>query len=484
MLAERKRDDLFYKGIKPISLRKCLKTIMEQDKKLSDTTKPPSMAVVIESAQKYLKKDCYDSEESEREDGDMLFEDSDDDGLGELSSSEEESKCKPISRSNRKVIQDTREKKSKSARQKVEPEQRKDSVSAEVLKQLERLTTQVEKQSKQWDSAKRPLSSWSGGCWMCGNRAAHLFKDCPETVKLMAAGIIKFNVDGRVVKADRKILPKADTSGGGIAKVLKNEIANKKGRASSLEIDKCRFQTLNASYDCLELNNDNPKYLVMPADCQEKTYKKDEGRIPYERPTTRSQSKEKRREIKEKIKEHRVPIPQKKVFVKVPNPPKVIIKRPVEKVPDKDIEMKIQPPPKEDKVPSPEVTVEQPIVLPPRVTVQPEPVQREEQPPKKEILRHALDKPKVASPDIKLQVGNDKKGKLKPKRASPAFKFSSEIQQEVDQDELLRKILESPVQLTLRELLSSYEMSKHMNSATKTQKIPMDDGIKSKAKPK
>jgi len=50
MLAERKHDDLFYKGIKPISLRKRLKTIMEQDKKLSDTTKPPSMAVVIESA--------------------------------------------------------------------------------------------------------------------------------------------------------------------------------------------------------------------------------------------------------------------------------------------------------------------------------------------------------------------------------------------------------------------------------------------------
>ena len=143
--------------------------------------------------------------------------------------------------------------------------------------------------------------------------------------------------------------------------------------------------------------------------------------------------------------------------------------------------MKVQPPPKEDKVPSPEVTVEQPIVL---VTVQPEPVLREEQPPKKEILRRALDKPKVANPDIKLQVGNDKKGKLKPKRASPAFKFSSGIQQEVDQDELLRKILESPVQLTLQEILSSYKMSKCMNSATKMQKIPMDKGIKPKAKPK
>jgi hypothetical protein len=81
-------------------------------------------------------------------------------------------------------------------------------------------------------------------------------------------------------------------------------------------------------------------------------------------------------------------------------------------------------------------------------------------------------------------VGNDKNEKLKQKRASPSFKFSSEIQQSVNQDELLQKVLEGPVPLTLREFLSSYEMSKRMNSVTKTQKIPMDEGIKIKTKPK
>jgi hypothetical protein len=339
MLAEWKRDDLFYKGIKPISLRKRLKTIMEQDKKLTDTTKPPAMEAVIESAQNYLKRDRYDSEESGCDDGDMSFDDSDDDGLGDLSSDEEE-KRKSTSRSSRKIVQEAREKKQRATKQKKEPEKEKDSISVEVLKQLVRLTTQVEKQAKQIDATKRPLPSWSQNCWMCGNKGTHSYKDSPETTALITSGVIKFDVNGRIVRSDGKFLPKAEPSGGGVAKVLRNELANKKGRASSIEIDKDRFQVLNTSYDCLELNNDNSEYVIMPADHHEKTYRKDDSRAPYERPNTRSQDKAKRREMKEKTTENRVPIPQKKVFVEVPQPPKIIVKRPVEKISDEDTEMK------------------------------------------------------------------------------------------------------------------------------------------------
>ena len=62
----------------------------------------------------------------------------------------------------------------------------------------------------------------------------------------------------------------------------------------------------------------------------------------------------------------------------------------------------------------------------------------------------------------------------KPKRASPAFKFSSEIQESVDHDHLLNKVLDGPVNCTLRDILSMFEMSKRIQAITKTQKIPLE----------
>ena len=61
----------------------------------------------------------------------------------------------------------------------------------------------------------------------------------------------------------------------------------------------------------------------------------------------------------------------------------------------------------------------------------------------------------------------------KPKRASPAFKFSSEIQESVNHDHLLNKVLDGPANCTLGDILSMFEMSKRMQVITKTQKIPL-----------
>ena len=62
----------------------------------------------------------------------------------------------------------------------------------------------------------------------------------------------------------------------------------------------------------------------------------------------------------------------------------------------------------------------------------------------------------------------------KPKRVSLAFKFSSEVQESVDHDHLLDKVLDRPVNCTLHDILSTFEMSKRMQLITKTQKIPLE----------
>jgi hypothetical protein len=69
--------------------------------------------------------------------------------------------------------------------------------------------------------------------------------------------------------------------------------------------------------------------------------------------------------------------------------------------------------------------------------------------------------------DVVLRdLKNDYPGK--PKHASPSFKFSSELQQGVDQDLLLAKILNELITVKLHKVLSSYELAKRM------QKIPSD----------
>lgn len=64
------------------------------------------------------------------------------------------------------------------------------------------------------------------------------------------------------------------------------------------------------------------------------------------------------------------------------------------------------------------------------------------------------------------------KSKGKKPRASPAFKFSSAAQENVNQDELLDRLLDSPITLSLKEVLSSFEIAKRMQTITKSQKIP------------
>ena len=89
---------------------------------------------------------------------------------------------------------------------------------------------------------------------------------------------------------------------------------------------------------------------------------------------------------------------------------------------------------------------------------------------------------KVSFEDVEyIEIGPMEKS-MKMKCASPAFKFSSEVQESVDQNALLNKILDQPITLTMCEILSSYKVSKQFQAITKSQKIPINSGTEKPTK--
>ena len=59
----------------------------------------------------------------------------------------------------------------------------------------------------------------------------------------------------------------------------------------------------------------------------------------------------------------------------------------------------------------------------------------------------------------------------KPKRALPAFKFMSAVQESVNQDEFMERLLNEKISVSIQELLSLYKVSKRIQAITKSQKI-------------
>ena len=68
---------------------------------------------------------------------------------------------------------------------------------------------------------------------MCRKPEVHMIKECPDTIQFMAAGVVKLNDKGRIVRANGTALPQGIPSGGGIAKILKEEIMHKKSTTPS-----------------------------------------------------------------------------------------------------------------------------------------------------------------------------------------------------------------------------------------------------------
>ena len=148
--------------------------------------------------------------------------------------------------------------------------------------------------------------------------------------------------------------------------------------------------------------------------------------------------------------------PKPKPYVEVPVPPRILKRTeeiPKKEIPSEDVEMKDESRPSAGK----QKAVDSSTPL--SVTTK-EPTSTGVKPKSKHVeFRERIEK------------GNYSE---KPKQASPAFKFSSEIQESVNHDRLLNKVLDGPANCTLRDILSMFEMSKRMQAITKTQKIPLE----------
>src|SRR6266849_6780190 len=457
MLSERDRDDYFFVGIKPLSLRHQIQNILERDSKWEDVTAPPEMQVVMDSTEQYLKRDRYIPRDLEDDEVPTLGS-YNDDASDNSSSDSDDGKDSHRYWAKKDTYKKEKDKakdsplETKAAKTTESPKM--DNTTEDLVQRLERLAITTDAIHKQMSSSSKPFRhDVTHVCYMCGNNDAHNMRDCPETIAFMASGLLKTNTDGKIVRADGRPLPRGVMGSGGIAKVLKDE-ANRKGSSSNIEVDHDGF--LVANYEFARLNEENTVYTVLPAQRAEKAPKKDVRNQPYRRPETRSQAKkhaentkkneereaEKQGESKEKVAD----IPIRRILPRPLAPPRQ----------DVDVEMRI-PPDLVKTTPAEKISE----VKDDQTTTT--------------ANGKSKTKPNVTFEDVEI-IDEANKDKLagKPKRASPAFKFASAVQESVNQDKFLERVLDEPVTITFRELLSSYEVSKRIQSITKSQKISIN----------
>ena len=228
---------------------------------------------------------------------------------------------------------------------------------------------------------------------------------------------------------------------------------HKKSTMSNLEIDRNTF--LVANYEYTHFNATDTEYKVMPALHSTKTYE-EEHTQPYKRQDATDSKKPTLRMKPEVV----IQMLKPKPYVKVPAPPRILKHTeeiPKKEIPSEDVEMKDEVRPSTGKQKVVDLST-------PMSAMMKEPTLTGVKPKSKHIEFH---KP--------FEKGNYSE---KPKRASPAFKFSSKIQESIDHDRLLNKVLDGPVNCMLHDILSMFEMSKRMQATTKTQKIPLESPSK------
>ena len=251
MIADCDKDTFFFRGIKPVTLQNKIEHILECDGMWTDLSAPPEMSQVFAAMQKYLKKDRFSVDESDRE---GYSSDEPPETKSDESSSEDEEDTRA---SHRHVAKKETRKKDKMSepKQAQSAKEKSDSTTEDLTQYLERLTILMQAIHKQQLGTK-PAQSYmqqAHPCFMCGQNELHGMKDCPETIAFMASGTVTINTEGRVVRAGRKLLPRGIVGTGGIAKILKEEASKRKGTASSIELDQESF--LIANYEFTQLNN-------------------------------------------------------------------------------------------------------------------------------------------------------------------------------------------------------------------------------------
>ena len=335
-LKEDERNSLFIHGI-PYSLRKKIIDELLCTNDWKDKDVAPEMDRVIDAAEELLKIGQFDfknmntyvnyeqeSEESSNspdEEGSTQSSESEEDDIRKITSHRRHMRKEKISKTEPKTDNG-------------QPKMQTDKAIDDINQRLDRLTIALERQMKEiGKTSKSPSSSTNQSsssqvCYMCGKPEVHMIKECPDTIQFMAVGVIKLNNEGCIVQANGTVLPRGIPGGGGIAKILKEEIMHKKSTMSNLEIDWNAF--LIANYEYAHFDTTDTEYEVMPALRTTKTYE-EERMQPYKRQETMDSKKPTSR-MKPEV---AIQTPKPKPYVEVPVPPKIL--KCTEEIPKKEI---------------------------------------------------------------------------------------------------------------------------------------------------
>ena len=470
------RDDYFWSGIKPTSLRDVLENELRARDYWTDLTLPPPMDRVAEVAEKFLDQAIYhprdvssrvkwksskkkkrdsslsESESSDEEESDSSLSSTED----EVSSDEDEEEFEEKRKSKKKKSRvERREKSPKDSKEEEKPSSEPVATPniEDLAERFKRLELKLGERAGQSSQSPKPRTTMY--CIMCG-QSGHGIRECQESKFFIAQGICRFDVHNRVVMNDGTALPRAEGDGGA-AKQIRNRLAGNIPSASGpTSTSASNIELVAAEADYEEESEElavlgSMEFEVMPADRLEKSkrYK------PYDRP---EEKKGVEKTVPQSVSRLKDPQPNR-AYVELP--PTILKRVPPAKVPyapTEDQEMSDDIVPVRSRGKPGELPVANPV--PVRET--------EDSPPKPRIRASA---PKETP---KFEVVNPKLSNEKMKTSAPQYKYSTELMNETNQEQVFRNVMDQPVTLKLSELLgSSYELGRRLQTATRSQRFPL-----------
>ncbi len=278
-------------------------------------------------------------------------------------------------------------------------------------------------------------------CIMCG-QPGHGIRDCYDSKALIGQGVCRMDLNGRVVMSDGSSLPHAEGDGGAARMIrLRLNIGNPPMVPTSTSASNVEVNPVEPYH------NEEPKELailgamefeVIPAEQTDKSKRTK----PYDRP-----------ELK-KIVEKTLPKAAPQLGEPVPNRayvelPPTILKHPT---PEPSMRLVVEEKKMEDVIPSQSKgkQKETPAVVPTTSQVP-------------EVMPNKLKANRVLPPKKapQFKVIDPKLINEKSRNQSPQYKYVTEMMNEMNPEEVFRKLLDQPVTMKLGEILgSSYELRK------------------------
>ena len=462
------KDDYFWSGIRPKSLRDILENELRARDYWTDLTLPPPIDRVTEVAVKFLNRAIYqprdvslhskwtrskkkrkDSLSSESESSDEMASDSSASSKGEESSDDEDDDdTEERKKAGKKK---SREKNAKEPKDEEKPatDQHVQTNIEDLADRFKRLELKLGERSGQQSQPPRTRAAMY--CIMCG-ASGHGIQDCAESKFFIGQDICRMDVNNRVVMSDGTALPRAEGEGGA-AKQIRSRMAGNipaatgptSTSASNVEVVAEEADYANEPEELAILGS--MEFEVLPADRSDKTKKAK----PYDRPEAKKSVEKTVPVVIPRLQPNKAYVDLPPTILKRPTPETVL--RPQKE----DQEMVDESVPTMTKGKQRERPVVAPPPREPEVTVQ--------------KPRERVSAPKEAP---RFEVANPTKSSNEKMRSqAPQYKYATELMNETNQEQVFQTLLDQPITLRLGELLgTSYDLGKRFQTATRSQRFP------------